>query len=92
VIELGPSDARISSGLAEVECLRTIDRLRLLRALDEVAQVRAREVVYKAFESCDVLETGAAVLQRASMPFPTTHDRALARASRSVGLEVVGTA
>jgi predicted nucleic acid-binding protein len=119
VIDLGPSDARISSALAEVECFRTIDRLRLLRAIDEVALGRAREVVYRAFESCDLLETGDAVLERASMPFPTslktldaihiatalvyreatgnpvrmaTHDRALARASRSMGLEVIGVA
>jgi uncharacterized protein len=118
-LELGPNDDAISSSLAQVECFRALDRLRLLGAIDEMAQVRTRTLVYQAFESCDVIEPGPAVLERAAMPFPTslktldaihvatalvyreatgnpvrmaTHDRALARASRSMGLEVIGAA
>ena len=118
-LELGPTDETISSSLAQVECFRALDRLRLLGAMDEIAQVRSRTLVYQAFDSCEVLEPGEAVLERAAMPFPTslktldaihvatalvyreatgnpirmaTHDRALARASLAMGLEVVGAA
>lgn len=69
---LRDDEKTISSSLAEVECLRAIDRLRILGALDEMAQARLRGLVYKAFESGDVLEPGRAVLERASMPFPTS--------------------
>jgi predicted nucleic acid-binding protein len=118
-LELGPTDETISSSLAQVECFRALDRLRLLGAMDEIAQVRSRMLVYQAFESCEVLEPGEAVLERAAMPFPSslktldaihiatalvyreatgnpirmaTHDRALARACRAMGLEVIGAA
>ena len=109
----------ISSSITEVECFRALDHVRLHGTEDEIAHARSRELMYRAFESCDVLEVGPAVLSRASMPLPTslktldaihlatalvyrevtgtplvmaTHDRALARASRAMGLEVVGAA
>lgn len=119
VLEFGPNDETISSALAAVECFRSLDRLRLLGALDEISLGRVRELVYETFDSCDMLEPGHAVLELASMPFPAslktldavhiatalvyreatgnpvrmaTHDRALARASRAMGLEVIGAA
>jgi predicted nucleic acid-binding protein len=111
--------ATATSSLTRVECLRTVDRLRIQGAVDEVSQLRIRELLFRVFESCSMLEVGAYVLERAAMPFPVpiktldaihvasalllheasgepirfaTHDRALARASRAMGFEVVGAA
>jgi hypothetical protein len=118
-LEFGPEDETISSALTAVECFRSLDRLRLLRTIDEETYMRTRERVYETFDSCDMLDPGQAILQFASMSFPVslktldsvhlatalvyrettghlvrmaTHDQALARACRAMGLEVVGTA
>ena len=107
----------VTSRITQVECFRALDRLRHQLTEDEVGLARAREIVYRAFDSCHVIELGASVLGQAGMPFPVaiktldavhlasamtyrdltgtpvriaTHDRALARASRSMGFEVVG--
>lgn len=117
VLEWDQIGETISSSITEVECFRALEHGRLRGNVDEIAHARSRELMYRAFESCDVLEVGPAVLSRASMPLPTslktldaihlatalvyreatgtplvmaTHDRALARASRAMGLEVVG--
>ena len=111
--------ATASSALTRVECLRTVERLRLAGAFDEDAQVRVLTVVYEVFQSSLVIEVGSPVLERAAMPFPValktldavhlatammlresgtgpirmaTHDRALARASRAMGFDVLGAA
>lgn len=112
-------EGTVSSALAEVECLRALDRARLARELDEVQHARSRETIFRLLETCDLIEPTRAILVRASMSLPVslktmdaihlatlfihqevtgstmvmaTHDRALARASRSMGLEVVGAA
>ena len=66
VIERG-----ISSALLEVECLRTLDRLRLAeqRADDEIA-IR-RESVFRLMESLEIVELTRPVLGRAAQPLPT---------------------
>jgi len=118
-IDWGKLGATASSALTRVECLRTVDRLRLLGAVEEEAQVRVLSVVYEIFHSSSVIDVGAPVLERAAMPFPValktldsvhlatalmlresgtspirmaTHDRALARAARAMGFEVLGAA
>ena len=63
-------NAMVTSSLTRVECLRTVDRLRVQRAVDEISQLRTREVLYRIFESYSVIEVGATVLERAAMPFP----------------------
>lgn len=62
----------IASALLEVECLRTLDRLRLAQGLgdDEVA-VR-REVVFRLIEAMEVVEITRPVLARAAQPLPTS--------------------
>ncbi len=112
-------DETASSSLAEVECFRALDRLRLIHAIDDVAHARLREQMFRAFETCEILEVSRAVFERAAMPFPTilrtldalhlatillyreakgtpvrmaTHDRALARACRAMGVEAIGAA
>ncbi len=63
--------AAVASALAEVECLRTLDRLSQLGSLsgDELAARRA--AVYRLFEGVEVVDVGRPVLRRASEPFPT---------------------
>lgn len=63
--------AAVASGLTEVECLRTLDRLALTGAFstDELAVRRA--AVYRLLEAVDVVDVGRGVLRRASEPFPT---------------------
>lgn len=60
----------IASALAEVECLRTLDRLVLRGALaaGEVAERRA--AVYGLLEAVELVELAPPVLARASQPFP----------------------
>ena len=56
----------VTSGLLEVECLRTIDRLRHLGALDDTGTAERREAVYRLLEMMEVVEPTAPVLGRAA--------------------------
>lgn len=61
----------VASALVEVECLRTLDRLRLAEGLadDEIA-IR-REAVFRLVEALEVVELTRSVLARAAHPLPT---------------------
>lgn len=58
----------IASALAEVECLRTMDRLRLQGALSVEASVEAHEGIYRLIEALEIVELSPAVMRRASQP------------------------
>jgi len=60
----------IGSGLVEVECLRTLDRLRLDGALSDEELALRRETVYRLLEEMELVEPTAPVLRRASQPMP----------------------
>ena len=60
----------IASALLEVECLRTLDRLRLLEGIKEEEIARRREAVYRIVEAITVIEPTRPVLARAAQPFP----------------------
>lgn len=60
----------VSSALAEVECLRTMDRLRLQGALSVEASAAAREAIYRLIEAMEIVELSPAVMRRASQPMP----------------------
>lgn len=60
----------VSSALAEVECLRTMDRLRLLGHLTVEEAASGREAIYRIVEALEVVELSSAVLRRASQPMP----------------------
>ncbi|HEY0994763.1 MAG TPA: PIN domain-containing protein [Gemmatimonadaceae bacterium] len=60
----------VSSVLAEVECLRTMDRLLRASALSVDASAAAREAVYRVLEMVELVELSGAVLRRASQPMP----------------------
>lgn len=60
----------VASALLEVECLRTLDRLRLLEGIAEGEIARRREAVYRIVEALTVIEPTRPVLARAAQPFP----------------------
>ena len=67
--------ARISQGivsaLAEVECLRTLDRLRLAENYGDEVIAERREAVFRLMETIEVVEISYPILSRASQPLPT---------------------
>jgi hypothetical protein len=62
----------VSSRLTEVECLRTLDRLRLEAALDERRLVAAREALYAVLATFEIVEVTRTVLARAAQPSATS--------------------
>src|SRR6266571_3767357 len=56
--------------LVEVECLRTLDRLRLLEAVADDQIAARRETIYRLLESVEVVEPTRPILARASQPMP----------------------
>jgi predicted nucleic acid-binding protein len=82
----------VASGLVEVECLRTIDRLRLRGLLTLEEAVDRREAAFRILEAMELIELTPAVLHRASQPMPAplgTLD-AIHLASASMWREVCG--
>ena len=62
----------IGSALVEIECLRTLDRLRLVEGLDDREVALRREAVFRILEAIDVIEPTRPILERAAQPLPTT--------------------
>jgi predicted nucleic acid-binding protein len=63
-------DGGVASALVEVECLRTLDRLRLAEGLRETELARRRETVYRMLETLEVVEATRPILTRAAQPLP----------------------
>ena len=61
----------VASALVEVECVRTLDRLRLSARLSDEAIALRREAVFRLLESMEILDLTRPVLTRASQPLPT---------------------
>ena len=61
----------IASALAEVECLRALDRLRLAQGFADEMIAAQREAVYRLMESMEIVELTHSVLARAAQPLPT---------------------
>src|SRR5207237_387698 len=61
----------VSSRLTEVECLRTLDRLRLEAAIDERKLAAAREAFYAILATFEIVELTRTILNRAAQPSPT---------------------
>lgn len=82
----------VSSGLLEVECLRTLDRLKVHGHLSMDDVVVRRETVYRFIEAMEIVELSPAVLRRASQPMavPLGSLDALHLASAEVWREVRG--
>jgi uncharacterized protein len=61
----------VASALVEVECVRTLDRLRLRGAISEADLAARREATYRLIEEIEIVEPTRPVLARASQPLPT---------------------
>jgi predicted nucleic acid-binding protein len=61
----------VASGLVEVECLRTLDRLRVAGKLSSDDVVVRRETVFRVLEGLELVELTRAVLRRAAQPMPS---------------------
>ena len=61
----------IASALVEVECLRTLDRVRLSEGLSDEAIAVRREAVFRLLESTEIIDLTRLILTRAAQPLPT---------------------
>jgi predicted nucleic acid-binding protein len=61
----------VSSRLTEVECFRTLDRLRVEKKFGDAELSRLREGVHRILESIDVIEVTRSILSRAAQPSAT---------------------
>ena len=62
----------VSSALVAVECLRTIDRIRVRRSLSDDDVVVRCTALREVLDRVQLIPLSAPVLARASDPFPTT--------------------
>jgi predicted nucleic acid-binding protein len=67
----GTVEIAVSSALAEVEILRTLDRLRLRGDLSVEETAERRGAAIRVMQAVSIVEVSAAVLRRAADPFPT---------------------
>ena len=61
----------VASALVEVECLRTLDRMRLGEGWTDEELALRREAVYHLAREMEIVEPTRPVLSRASNPLPT---------------------
>lgn len=61
----------VASALVQVECLRTLDRLRFRTPLSIEEIAALREAVFRLTEELHVVELSTVILDRASQPFAT---------------------
>jgi predicted nucleic acid-binding protein len=61
----------VASALVEVECLRTLDRLRLAHEFADEMIADQREAVFRLLEAVEVVDITYPVLSRAAQPVPT---------------------
>ncbi len=60
----------VASGLLEVECLRTIDRLRASGHFSIEDATSRREATFRILDAIDLIDLSPAVLHRAAQPMP----------------------
>jgi predicted nucleic acid-binding protein len=65
-------EVAVASELVMVECLRTIDRARILRGLDDREVARRRTAVYETLDRITLVGLEPTVLERAAQPFTTS--------------------
>ena len=88
--EWGRVTQGIASALAEVECLRTLDRLRLAQGFADEMIAEQREAVYRLLEAMEIVEITHPVLSRSAEPLrPGTGNAG--RDSSCFGVAVEGT-
>jgi len=70
--ELPQIERGVASALVEVECLRTLDRLRLIERISDADIAGLRGGMFRLLESMEILELTSMVLDRAAQPLPTS--------------------
>jgi len=61
----------VVSRLVEVECLRTLDRIRITVVVEDKIIATRREAIFRLLETLEVVEPTGVVLSRTSQPLPT---------------------
>ena len=69
--EWGRLTQGVASALVELECLRTLDRLRVSQGLTDEMIAQRRVAVYRLLEAMEIVEITYPVLARAAQPLPT---------------------
>jgi uncharacterized protein len=64
-------ETSVASAVVEIECLRTLDRFRLLRRVSDDEIVDWRDVLYRLMARTSIVEVDRSVVARASQPFTT---------------------
>lgn len=62
----------VASRMVEVECLRTLDRVRLRAIPSEASIVAMHEKLHELMDALEIVELAPASLARAAQPFPTS--------------------
>ena len=65
-------ETSVCSAMVEVECLRTLDRLRLRERLADEEVATRREALFRIISAMEVVDVSASVLTRAAQPLPTS--------------------
>ncbi len=60
----------IAGSLVEVECLRTLDRMRVTGEMTEEQNASFRNAFYQTVEAMEIIQPSPVILRRASGPFP----------------------
>lgn len=60
----------VTSSLAEVECMRSLDRLMLRGTIDRGETAAARAAIYDILSGVEIVEVTRPVLSRAAQPLP----------------------
>ena len=68
--EWGRLSQGVASALVHVECLRTLDRLRLTQRITDQSIASRREAVYRLLDAIEIVEITPALLARAAQPLP----------------------
>ena len=61
----------VTSALTQVECLRTLDRLRIAESLSDESLAIRREAIFGLLTTLSVVDVAGPVLDRAAQPLPT---------------------
>lgn len=61
----------VTSALTQVECLRTLDRLRVIERIPDGALASRREAIFGLLATLAVVDVAGVILDRAAQPLPT---------------------
>jgi predicted nucleic acid-binding protein len=71
LVEWSSVDEGVTSALSQVECLRTLDRLRIVERISDEDLASRREAIFGLLATLSVVDAAGPVLDRAEQPLPT---------------------